>query len=278
MFRGRGPLIGSGSSSGARAGHVRQQRGPRDFLRRLPGAYRPHGDSLLAKGKCQPFAADLNFTCDGPGEFLHGLDSWNAGDGCEISVPNPLQASYESTTKTAKIMIYPRFGSFHPAKNGLQVSALRNVNLKGMIRRGPGNFENLNRAARLPCGSAQALQASFFADQPRAGTREENSARRHDLQSKSIHIEVSLESETHRFTVARLLGRVENDDIKTLPAGQDVAKPMENIGLHETDSRLIQVGILTGQLEGLFIEVDGDHFFGVSQGLGVNGKSARVAA
>jgi hypothetical protein len=115
-----------------------------------------------------------------------------------------------------------------------------------MIGRGPSNFENLNRAARLPGGSAQALQESFFADQPRAGTREENAAGGHDLQSKSVHVEVFLESETDRFTVARLLGRIENDDIKTLPAGQDVAKPMENIGLHETDSRLIQVGILTG--------------------------------
>src|SRR5713101_5580598 len=246
MFRGRGPLIGSSSSSGARAGHVRQQRGPRDFLRRLPRAYRPHGNSLLAEGKCQPFAADLNFACDGPGEFLHGLDSWNAGDGCEISVPNPLQASYESTTKTAKIMIYPRFGSFHPAKNGLQVPALWDVNMKRMIGRGPGNFENLNRPARLPGGSAQALQESFFADQPRAGTREENPAGGHDLQSKTIHVEVFLESETHRFTVARLLGRVEHDHVEALAAGQDVAKPMENIGLHETDSRLIQVGILTG--------------------------------
>jgi hypothetical protein len=62
-------------------------------------------------------------------------------------------------------MIFLRFGSFHPAKNRLQVPALRNMNLEGMIGRGPGDFENLNRAPRLPCGSPQALQKSFLANQ-----------------------------------------------------------------------------------------------------------------
>jgi hypothetical protein len=31
---------------------------------------------LLAEGEGQPFSTDLNFARNGPGEFLHGRDSW----------------------------------------------------------------------------------------------------------------------------------------------------------------------------------------------------------
>ena len=57
-----------------------------------------------------------------------------------------------------------------------------------------------------------------------------------------------------------------------------VPQPGEQVGLHEADARLVQVGVLLGQGDGLLVEVDAHHLLGLAQRLGVDGEAARVAA
>ena len=87
-----------------------------------------------------------------------------------------------------------------------------------------------------------------------------------------------LQGEVDLFAVARLLGGIEHDHIEPLAAGRRLAQPGEQVGLDEADVHLIQPGVLPGQGERLFVEIDADHFLGAAERLGVNGETAGVAA
>src|SRR5207253_6113733 len=81
-----------------------------------------------------------------------------------------------------------------------------------------------------------------------------------------------------RLAVPCLLARIKNHDVKALAARYDVAQPGEKVGLHETNARLVQVGILPCQPERFLVQVDADDFLGFPDYLGINGKTPRIAA
>src|SRR5207245_6844044 len=94
-----------------------------------------------------------------------------------------------------------------------------------VVGRSAADFEYLNCSSGLPSGATQGFQEGLFADQPRAGTRQENPTRRHDLKSETVHIQIALYGKVHGLAVPRLPGGIENDDIETLPARDDVSQP-----------------------------------------------------
>ena len=105
-----------------------------------------------------------------------------------------------------------------------------------------------------------------------------DAARRDGLQGQSIHVEVLLEREIDLLAVAGQLGRVEHDHVEAIAGRQHVAQPGEEVGLHERNPHLVQVGVLLRQGDGLLVEIDADHVRGLAERLGVDREAARVAA
>jgi hypothetical protein len=88
LFQGSRNLLRTGNRTGAGAGHVRNQCRPIDFFGRLSRANGPHGNSLFAKSESEPISTNFHFARDGPGEFLHGRDSYKVGEGCRKGYVN----------------------------------------------------------------------------------------------------------------------------------------------------------------------------------------------
>src|SRR5438105_4690096 len=76
--------------------------------------------------------------------------------------------------------------SFHPAPDGLEIAAFRDVDQEGMIRASAAQTQYLHSSAGLPGGSADGVQEGFFADQAGAGAGEEDAARGDGLQGEAI--------------------------------------------------------------------------------------------
>src|SRR5439155_8659989 len=92
------------------------------------------------------------------------------------------------------------------------------------------------------------------------------------------HIQIALQGQADRFAVTRLLGRVENDDLEAFAVCQRLPQPGEQVGLHESDARLVEVGILPGEGKNLLIQVHANHLTGPAQRLGAYRKATGVTA
>jgi hypothetical protein len=133
-----------------------------------------------------------------------------------------------------------------------------------MVRPCPSNTNDLHGSPRLPGCPAECFQEHFLADQAGARAGQEHSARRHCLQRQPIHVQITFQGEIDRFAVARLLGRVQHDDIELAPrwsSARYVAEPAEKVGLHEANLRPIYMRILAGKVERLLVEIDTDDLF-----------------
>src|SRR5262245_27873980 len=109
---------------------------------------------------------------------------------------------------------------------------------KRMIGPGAGKMDDLHLSSRLPRGSTYRVQKRFFGNESRARAGHEQAARRDREQGEAIHVEIFFESERNVFAVARLLGGVEQDNVKTLSGRKNIAQPSKEVGLRELDAHL----------------------------------------
>src|SRR5437588_12985271 len=77
---------------------------------------------------------------------------------------------------------------------------------------------------------------------------------------------------------ANELRRIEHDDVELAAGGKHIADIGEGVGLREFYAELIEVGVFFGELQWLGVEIDADNIFSAAKLLGLNRKTAGVAA
>src|SRR5260370_21526777 len=166
----------------------------------------------------------------------------------------------------------------HAGENRLEIAPLRHVYKERVIGTGSADLQDLESASCLPGGPPKGVQEVGFADQSRAGTGQQQPAAGHSLNCQAVHVQVTFQREVQRLAVPSLLAGVEDHHVETLAGRQDVAQPRKQIRLHETDARLVQVRVLSSEVEGLFVEVHAHNFLSLTEGLGVDRKTTAVTA
>jgi len=79
------------------------------------------------------------------------------------------------------------------------------------------------------------------------------------------------------FAAVDELGWIGEDEVPGASVIDHRADPGEGVGVGELDFRLVEVGVAFGHGDGVFVEIDGQHFGGTGEG-GVDGEAAVVAA
>src|SRR5438128_2408484 len=127
----------------------------------------------------------------------------------------------------------------HAGTNRLEIAPFRHMYKEWVIWTSSADLQDLESASCLPGGPPKGLQEVGFADQSRAGTGQQQPAAGHSLNCQAVHVQVTFQREVQRLAVPSLLAGVQDHHVETLAGRLNVAQPGKQIGLHETDARLV---------------------------------------
>ena len=135
-----------------------------------------------------------------------------------------------------------------------------------------------SKLARLVGRRAEQTEKICLLQQPGATATQQQPAGRHQPHRQAVEIEVFSRALFHFAAGADQLGRIEHHDVVLPALAEHLAHVGEGVGLDEAHAHLVEVGVLAGQPQRLFVEVDAGHLGGVAETLGLHGEPARVAA